>query len=92
MFVGIAGSQVKVTGQSTFSYNSAKGRGGAIAVAGSTLSINEANMCKKNKAKLGRVISACKSTVTVSNPEIPSIPDPVYSFCTLYECSNTTST
>ena len=91
MFVGRAGSQVKVAGVSTFSYNSAKGRGGAIAIAGSTLYINGASLCKKNSAKLGRVISACKSKVVVS-PKLPSTTDPDYSFCTLYACSNATYT
>ena len=83
MFVERANSQVKVT-NSIFSYNSATGRGGAIAIAGSTLYINGASLCKKNTAKLGRVISACTSNVVITNPTIPSAPDPIYSFCTLY--------
>ena len=92
IFVGRAGSQVKVTSLSTFSYNSAKGRGGVIAIAGSALYIDGSYLCKKNGAKLGRVVSACKSKVVISNPELPSTPDPIYSFCTLYACSNSTYT
>ena len=91
MFVGRASSKVKVI-KSIFSYNSATGRGGAIAIAGSTLHINKASLCKKNTAKLGRVISACKSKVIITNPKIPSAPDPIYSICTLYDCSNSTYT
>ena len=91
MFVGRASSKVKVR-KSIFSYNSATGRGGAIAIAGSTLHINSARLCEKNTAKLGRVISACKSKVIITNPKIPSVPDPIYSFCTLYDCSNSTYT
>ena len=91
MFVGRASSKVKVT-KSSFSYNSATGRGGAIAIAGSTLHINGASLCEKNTAKLGRVISACMSNVVITNPTISSAPDPIYSYCTLYECSNLTYT
>ena len=85
MFVGRAGSLLKVT-NSTFSCNSATGRGGVVAIAGSTMYINGANMCKKNTAKLGTVVSACKSKVVISNPTLPAKPDPIYSFCSLYGC------
>ena len=88
IFVGRASSKVKVT-NSIFSYNSATGRGGAIAITGSTLHINGASLCK-NTAKLGRVISACRSNVVITNPTISSTPDPTNSFCTLYDCSNST--
>ena len=88
IFVGRASSEVKVT-NSIFSYNNATGRGGAIAIAGSTLHINGASLCE-NTAKLGRVISACRSNVVITNLTISSTPDPTNSFCTLYDCSNST--
>ena len=88
MYVGRAGSQVKVS-QTTFGINRAAGRGGAIAIAGSTLYINTASIYK-NTAKLGGVASACKSNVKISDPNIRAKPDPVYSYCTLYDSSNAT--
>ena len=83
--VGRAGSQVKVS-QSTFGINRAAGRGGAIAIAGSTLYIDTASIYK-NTAKLGGVASACKSNVKISDPNIRAKPDPMYSYCTLYDSS-----
>ena len=89
MYVGRAGSHVTVN-QSTFGFNNATNRGGVIAIIGSTLGMNGANIFE-NTAELGEVISACNSDVTITNPEIPVSPDPIYSFCTLYNSSNTTA-
>ena len=90
MYVGRAGSQVRIS-QSTFGVNRATGRGGAIAIAGSSLYINTASIYE-NSAKLGGVVSACKSNIKISNPKIRTKPDPIYSFCTLYDSSNETIT
>ena len=88
MYVGRAGSQVRIS-RTTFGVNCATGRGGAIAIAGSTLYINTASIYE-NTAKLGGVVSACKSNVKISNPKIRAKPDPVYPYCTLYDSSNGT--
>ena len=86
MYVESASSQVKIR-KGTFSYNHATDRGGVIAINGSTLLISRANICNKNNtANLGGVISACKSKVRISHSKIPATPDPIHSFCTLYDC------
>ena len=86
MYVESASSQVKIR-KGTFSYNQATDRGGVIAINGSTLLISGANICNNNNtANLGGVISACKSKVRISHPKIPATLDPIYSFCTLYDC------
>ena len=88
MYVGRAGSHVTIS-QSTFGFNNATNRGGVIAILGSTLEIDGADIFE-NTAELGEVISACNSDVTVTNPEFLASQDPIYSFCTLYNGSNTT--
>ena len=86
MYVESTSSQVKIY-KGTFSYNLATNRGGVIAINGSSLLINGANICNNNNtADLGGVVSACKSKVRISHPKIPATPDPIHSFCTLYDC------
>lgn len=87
MYVGRAGSQVKIH-KGVFGYNHAIDRGGVITINGSVLQISGASICKKNFAELGGVISACKSTVRISNTKISITPDPTCPFCTLYDCTS----
>ena len=88
MYVGRAGSHVAIS-QSMFTFNSATNRGGALAVIGTTVHINGATI-SDNTARLGEVVSACNSNVTISDPQISPTQDPVYSFCSLYDSSNET--
>ena len=88
MYVGRAGSYVTVS-QSTFGFNNATNRGGVIAIVGSTLEVNGASIFE-NTAELGEVVSACNSNVTITNPELLASQDPIYTFCSLYDSSNTT--
>ena len=86
MYMESASSQVKIR-KGTFNYNVAADRGGVIAINGSTLLINGANICNSNNtAHLGGVISACNSKVRISHPKIPATADPIHPFCTLYNC------
>ena len=87
MFVGKIGSQVKIR-KGTFGFNHANDRGGVITIDGSTLYINLARICEKHTARLGGVISACKSMVRIINPKVPATPDPIHPFCALYDCSS----
>ena len=87
LYIETAKSQVKIR-RGNFAFNQATDRGGAIAINGTDLSISGASVCEENTAKLGGVVSACKSKVKISNPNIPPTPDPVYSFCSLYDCTN----
>ena len=88
MHVGRAGSHVTVS-QSTFGFNMASYRGGIIAIIGSTLEVNGTSIFE-NTAELGEVVSACISNVTITNPDLLAIQDPIYSFCSIYDSSNTT--
>ena len=88
MYVGRAGSHVTVS-QGTFGFNNATNRGGVIAIIGSTLEVNRASIFE-NTAELGEVVSACNSNVTITNPQLLASQDPIYSFCSLYDSSNTT--
>ena len=86
MYVESASSLITIR-KGTFSYNLAADRGGVIAINGSALLISGANICNNNNtAHLGGVVSACKSKVRISHPKIPATPDPIHSFCTLYDC------
>ena len=87
MYVETVKSRVKIR-RGNFAFNHATHRGGAIAINGTDLSISGASVCEENTAKLGGVVSACKSKVKISNPNISPTPDPVYSFCSLYDCTN----
>ena len=90
MFVGRAGSLVRIS-QSTFNFNSATNRGGAIVIFGSVLQINGASFVDAIAEK-GGAVSACTSTVRITNPVIPASTDPIYSFCDLYDSPNITIT
>ena len=90
MFVGRAGSLVRIN-QSTFNFNSAANRGGAIAIFGSILQINGASFVDAIAEK-GGAVSACTSTVMITNPVIAPSTDPAYSFCDLYDSPNITIT
>lgn len=88
-YTGVANSQIFID-QSTLAFNQASARGGAIAVAGSTLKVTQASIYS-NSAKLGSVVSACKSSVYITNPKVQPRKDPVYPFCTLYDGFNKTT-
>ena len=88
MYVGRAGSHVTIS-QSTIGFNNATNRGGVIAIFGSTLEMNSASIFE-NTAKLGDVISACNSNVTIFNLDLLASQDPTYTFCSLYNQSTTT--
>ena len=92
MYVGRAGSHV-IINQSTFSYNHAHARGGVVAILGSTLQIDETNSFVNNTAELGKVISACKSNVTLTDADshFLAFQDPIVTFCTLYDSYNSTT-
>jgi predicted outer membrane repeat protein len=81
MYIGIADSQVSIR-RSSCSYNSAVHRGGALAIIGSDLIINETNVFN-NTARLGGAISACNSDVTVPS-ELAETEDSADSECILY--------
>ena len=63
MFVGRANSQVSIE-RSSCGHNSARNRGGVVAIVGSSLVIDETNVFN-NTARLGGAVSACNSDVTV---------------------------
>lgn len=71
----------------------AHARGGVVAILGSTLQIDETNSFVNNTAKLGKVISACKSNVTFTDADshFLAFQDPSVTFCTLYDCYNSTT-
>ena len=60
-----------------------------IAIVGSSLEVNGTSIFDST-AKLGGVVSACNSNVTITNPEVSASQDATYSFCSLYNSSNTT--
>ena len=90
IFVGIAGSLVRIN-KSMFNFNSATNRGGAIAIFGSILQVNGASFVDAIAEK-GGAVSACTSTVLITNPVIAPSTDPTYSFCDLYNSPNITVT
>lgn len=68
---------------SNFSFNSAAIRGGAIAIIGTTLFLNETRV-SDNAAQFGGVISSCSSEATVPN-ELTITTDPNVDVCQLYD-------
>lgn len=82
MYVGVADSQLTIL-SSVFTFNHASQRGGVIAIIGSTLVLDGSSV-SENTAQLGAVVSACNSTVNITNSEIPAIKDPINPSCFFY--------
>ncbi len=85
MFIGRVNSRVNIS-ECVFSFNNASDRGGVAALIGSSmfLELNKTSIFN-NTAEYGGVISACNSVVIVMEDALFMSPDPVYSFCTLYD-------
>ncbi len=83
MFIGRVNSRVNIS-ECVFSFNDASGRGGVAALIGSSLFLIKTNIFN-NTAEYGDTISACNSVVMVMEDALFTSPDPVYSFCTLYD-------
>ncbi len=85
MFIGRVNSRVNIS-ECVFSFNNASDRGGVAALIGSSmfLELNKTSIFN-NTAEYGGVISACNSVVIVMEDALFTSPDPVYSFCTLYD-------
>ncbi len=82
MFIGRVNSRVNIS-ECVFSFNIASGRGGVAALIGSTMYL-QLNNIFNNTAEYGGIISACNSVVIVMEDALFMTPDPVYSFCILY--------
>ena len=76
MYVGRADSHVTFS-LSAFVFNNAKNRGGVVAIAGSFLKLSQVSTFE-NTAKLGNVVSFCKSHIITENPALPVRWDPIY--------------
>ncbi len=83
MFIGRVNSRVNIS-ECVFSFNIASGRRGVAALIGSTMYL-QLNNIFNNTAEYGGIISACNSVVMVMEDALFMTPDPVYSFCTLYD-------
>ncbi len=89
MFIGRVNSRVNSRvniSECVFSFNNASDRGGVAALIGSSmfLELNKTSIFN-NTAEYGGVISACNGVVIVMEDALFTSPDPVYSFCTLYD-------
>lgn len=82
IYLGRVGSLMNVD-RSSFSFNTADDRGGAIAVSGSIVKATQTNFYN-NTATLGGIASICNSEVEFPD-ELMSTNDTNYTFCGLYD-------
>ena len=90
MYVGSNDSQVRISDGSTFDFNNATDRGGAISINGSRLEISNTTIFNDNLAAIGDDIIACNCDIFANT--LHSYTDTSFPNCTLYGRYEVTTT